>query len=51
MPKEQIIFPTPQNIHDLPKMIEDAGVHVSECKVVQDAMEDYFGFGRKGGLR
>ena len=29
MPKEQIIFPTPQNIHDLPKMIEDAdGIEV-----------------------
>ena len=25
MPKEQIIFPTPENIGDLPKMIEDAG--------------------------
>ena len=25
MPKEQIIFPTPENIKDLPKMIEDAG--------------------------
>ncbi len=25
MPKEQIIFPSPENIKDLPKMIEDAG--------------------------
>ena len=25
MPKEQIIFPTPENIKDLPKMIKDAG--------------------------
>ena len=25
MPKDQIIFPTPENIKDLPKMIEDAG--------------------------
>ena len=25
MPKDQVIFPTPQNIADLPKMIEDAG--------------------------
>ena len=25
MPKEQITFPTPENIKDLPKMIEDAG--------------------------
>ncbi len=25
MPPEQIIFPTPENIKDLPKMIEDAG--------------------------
>ena len=25
MPAEQIIFPTPENIKDLPKMIEDAG--------------------------
>ena len=25
MPEDQIIFPTPENIKDLPKMIEDAG--------------------------
>ena len=25
MPEEQVIFPTPENIKDLPKMIEDAG--------------------------
>ncbi|MBR3036654.1 MAG: ABC transporter ATP-binding protein [Lachnospiraceae bacterium] len=45
------IFEKIDQAEEIRKMIEDAGVHVSECKVVQDAMEDYFGFGRKGGLR
>ena len=45
------IFERIDQADEIRKMLEDAGVSVSECSVVHDSMEDYFTSGRRGGFR
>lgn len=45
------IFEKLDQADEIRRMLEEAGVAVTECAVVHDTMEDYFAAGRRGGGR